>query len=147
MSIHDVVRAQTDAHELFLLTPILDSDPLVRCLFVSRDIYEAVTDLGDGIDERMGRLRARLEVFIKGQVITVSIDPYRTRNAYMARLDPCQREVWEIRDRSRPSLRVFGSFADRDTFIALTWQWRSILGPLARIKPNVWPRMWPIEAR
>jgi hypothetical protein len=93
MSIHDAIRDQTNAGELFLLTPILDSDPLVRCLFVSREIYEAVTDLGDGIDERMGRLRARLEVFIKGQVITVSIDPYRARNAYMAWLDPSQREV------------------------------------------------------
>jgi hypothetical protein len=147
MSIRDVIRDWVGRGELFLLSPALDSDPFVRCLYLSRDIYNAITDLGEGVDERMGRLRARLEVFIKGEVVTVSIDPYRSRSAYMSRLDPHRREVWEVRDRSRPSLRVFRSFAEKDTFVALTWQWRSILGPLARLEPNVWPRMWPIEAR
>jgi hypothetical protein len=95
MSIRDVIRDWVGRGELFLLSPALDSDPFVRCLYLSRDIYNAITDLGEGVDERMGRLRARLEVFIKGEVVTVSIDPYRSRSAYMSRLDPHQREVWE----------------------------------------------------
>lgn len=158
MSIRDVINDWCDRRELFLLTPLLDSDPIGRTLFVTRDIYEAITGLGEGVDERMGRLRAHLEVFVRGDVITVAMDPYRARNAYMARLQPRRDEVWEIRDRSSPSIRVFGSFMELDTFIALTWQWRSILGaPLGRTRDTVqkiatgikgpWPRLWQIEQR
>ena len=56
--------------ELFFLTPMLESDPVRRVMLVSREIYEAVTDLGEGIDERMGRLREHLEVFVRGDIIT-----------------------------------------------------------------------------
>jgi hypothetical protein len=162
MSIRDIINDWCGQSELFLLTPVLDSDPIERVLFVSRDIYAAVTDLGDGVDERMGRLRAHLEVFVRGDVITIAMDPYRAGRAYMARLQPRRDEIWEIRDRSSPSIRVFGSFTELDTFVALTWQWRSILGaPLRRARDTIrkiaasindparqpWPRMWQIEQR
>jgi hypothetical protein len=155
MSIRDVISDWRGRGELFLLTPLLDSDPIGRVLSVSRDIYEAVTNLGEGVDERMGRLRAHLEVFVRGDVITIAMDPYRARNAYMARLQPRRDEIWEIRDRSSRSIRVFGSFGELDTFVALTWQWRSILGaPLKRARDAIqklaaqpWPPVWPIEQR
>ena len=141
--------------ELFFLTPMLESDPVRRVMLVSREIYEAVTDLGEGIDDRMGRLREHLEVFVRGDIITIAVNPYQAWNAYMGRLEPHGDEIWEIRDRSSPSIRVFGSFAEADTFIALTWQWRSILGAplrnardvIQKISAQSWPRVWAIEQR
>jgi len=156
MSIRGVIRNLVARDGLQLLTPALESDPIERHMFLSRDIYEAVTGLGAGVDERMGRLRAHLEVYICGGVVTVAMEPYRAKDAYMARLKPDRDEVWEIRDRSEPSIRVFGSFAEKDTFVALTWQWRATLGAIVRRKvsdrsapvhPHIWPRNWPRETR
>src|SRR5260370_41347186 len=84
------------------------------------------------------------------------MEPFRAKDAYMARLHPAADEVWEIRDRFSPSIRVFGCFAEPDIFVALTWQWRSVLGAIeARAKRSKgrsrakrgWPRIWPIERR
>jgi hypothetical protein len=134
MSIRDVINDWLDREEMFLLTPALESDP---------------------VDERMGRLRERLELFVRGDIITVAMDPFSGRTAYFARLWPGRDEVWEIRDRQSPSIRVFGSFSEPDTFVALTWQWRSILGfdvrpkhlraPSTPKNKPTWPRFWRIE--
>lgn len=144
MSIRDVINDWIRRGDLFLVEPALDSDPMSRTLFVSRDIYNAITDLGEGRNERMGRLRAQLEVFVRGELVTVAMEPFRARHAYMARLHPRRDEIWEIRDRFTPSIRVFGSFSEFDTFVALTWQWRWILGGIGS---HFWPRVWSIERR
>jgi hypothetical protein len=47
MSIRGVISDWRDRGELILLTPLLESDPIGRVLFISRDIYEAVIDLGE----------------------------------------------------------------------------------------------------
>src|SRR5438067_10007944 len=105
MSIRDVINDWLDREELFVLTPVLESDPVARILFVSKEIYEAIGGFGDEVDERMGGLRAHLEVFVTAEIITVAMEPFRARDAYMARLHPFGDEVWEIRDRTSPSIR------------------------------------------
>lgn len=100
MSIRDMINYWCDQKELFLLTPRLESDPVARVLFVSRDLYETIGGFGHQIDERMGRLRAHLEVFMGDNVVTVAMEPFRARDAYMTRLSPAHDEVWEIRDRT-----------------------------------------------
>jgi hypothetical protein len=156
MSIRDVINDWLDREELFLLAPRLETDSVERVLFVSKDLYRAIGGFGNEVDERMGRLRAHLEVFVGDNIVTVAMEPFRARDAYMARLSPARDEIWEIRDRSSPSLRIFGCFAEVDTFVAFTWQWRSILGAIeARAKRSRgrslakcgWPRIWPIERR
>jgi hypothetical protein len=99
MSIRDVINS-LDGERLFLLTPALDSDPTERFLFVSKDIHDALEGAGEGDNERMGRLREHLEVFVRGEIVTVAMEPFRAKDAYMARLHPPRGEVWEIRDRS-----------------------------------------------
>ncbi len=79
---------------------------------------------------RAGRLRADLEMFVEGRLISVAEDPYKKpKSAYMARIDPPEDEVWDIRSRDpRPGIRVLGLFSEKDTFVALTYELREALG-------------------
>ena len=70
----DVINAWLRQGDLVHLKPSLASDPIVRTMFVSMEIYDAVNDLQGGRDERMGRLRADLETFVRGDIITVAMD-------------------------------------------------------------------------
>jgi hypothetical protein len=85
-------------------------------------------------EEQCGRLRADLDVFITGRLLTVAARAYHAKTAYMAQLDQPSDEAWEIRSRDpEPSLRVFGRFADKNWFVALTWSRRDDLkGPESR---------------
>src|SRR5260370_28792640 len=75
---------------------------------------------------RAGRLRADLEEFTKGKHITVCLEPFAAKSAYMGRLAPVADGVWDIRSRDpSPALRVVGLFAETDVFIALRWAPRS----------------------
>jgi hypothetical protein len=131
MSIHDEIRNRVHEGRLWLLRPALPASRIVRPMFASREIMDVV--LGPWSDpeweERCGRLRADLDVFITGRLLTVAERRYQARTAYMAQLDQPRDEVWEIRSRDpEPSLRVFGRFADTNWFVALTWWKRAELG-------------------
>ncbi len=46
----------------------------------------------------------------------------------MAQLEPWTDEVWEIRSIDpKPSIRIFGSFTEKDAFVGLTWSFRKDL--------------------
>lgn len=93
-------------------------------MLVSPAIHGLVLGPWKDADEeiRWSRLRADLDSFVEGRLIVVG------RNGYMKLLDPRREEVWEIRSRSpKPSLRLFGRFAARDVFVALTWSARAPL--------------------
>lgn len=71
--------------------------------------------------------RAVLEAFVDGYWMTVKSKP--KSRAQFAILEPHSDEVWEIRDvKPKPSLRILGSFASKDFFIALAPYERSQLG-------------------
>jgi hypothetical protein len=77
---------------------------------------------------RARELWADFDYFIDGHRIDLrslfSLDEY----AFMALLEPPEYEVWEIRSIDPvPSLRVFGSFVQRNIFVALTWAARKDL--------------------
>lgn len=43
----------------------------------------------------------------------------------MARVHPVSEEVWDFRCFDpKPGIRAFGHFAEKDTFVALTWDFR-----------------------
>ena len=79
---------------------------------------------------REGRRHARLDAlltgFVEGDFLTVADDPLdKDANAILARVDPREDEVWDFRCLDpQPGMRAFGSFAEKDTFIALTWDYR-----------------------
>ena len=84
----------------------------------------------DKAARRGGRLRADLEMFVDGSVVSIADDPYKKpKAAYMARVDPPRDEVFDIRSRDpKPGVRVLGCFADKDIFVALAWDFRENLG-------------------
>jgi len=79
-------------------------------------------------------LRADLDRFSQGGVIPVAARPFiGGKRSYMRQLFRWREEVWEIRSREEPGLRVLGRFAEADVFVALTWHKRAALaGPQSR---------------
>ncbi len=81
-------------------------------------------------EERAYDLRAEIDWFIDGKTIYVRPDSEEGTKAIFARLDPYADEVWTFRSlKPRPSLRIFGTFVEKNVFIALNWARRSDLGP------------------
>src|SRR5215813_14678146 len=131
MSIHSLIDLQCRERQLFFLSPVLPQILIRRDMYVSSEIRDLLFGPWDNkeLEKRSQQLRADLEVFIEGKIISVTQDTSQTIDAYLAQLEPPKSEIWEIRSRNpRPSIRVLGSFAKTDVFIALTWFYRNDLG-------------------
>jgi hypothetical protein len=128
MSIRDVINSRLAERALFLLEPVMPDDPVQRTMLISPEVRHLLSGPWgtDSDARRANRLRADLERFITGQLVGLCLTPYQARTAYMGRLDRPEDEVWDIRSVDpSPGLRVFGRFAERDVFIALSWRPRS----------------------
>lgn len=89
-------------------------------MLVSEWLHELLESDAVADVERIARLEAQLSHFVEGGVV----DP-----SYMQRLRRPAHAVFEIRSRRpRPSIRVFGRFAERDVFIAVNAALRDPLG-------------------
>jgi hypothetical protein len=102
-----------------------------RTLYISDKVRQFITASAPGMDlKTRGRwlsARALLEAFVDGKWITIKSKP--KSRAEMAILCPPEDGIWEFRDiKPRPSLRILGSFAEKDVFIALSPYERSELG-------------------
>ena len=133
MSTHDLIVDVVTRRLLFQVEPRMSSEPMLRALYASPDVYRLV--VGPWSDEaeryRCGKLWADFDRFVEGRPIPVSLEnPYaKPRQTYLSRMDPAEDEVWQIRSRApRPAIRVFGRFAYRDCFVALNWGLRKDLG-------------------
>jgi hypothetical protein len=131
MSIRAVIKSHLEATppRLIQLFPVIGGDPVVRTMFLSPELDSLLSGPWDTptIERRCNRLRANLEVFVKGEEVQVCLDPYVHDTALFGRLDKPEDEVWDIRSRApRPGLRVFGRFAGKDVFVALTCAPRSV---------------------
>lgn len=128
MSIRDVIRDRIEHGQLFELGLVVEGDPVARTVLISAEINALLEGPWQDRSQRVrcGRLRGDLEAFIKGDILTVCLTPYRARSAYMGRLDQPSDEVWDIRSRDpSPALRVLGRFVEKDVFAALTCSPRS----------------------
>jgi len=131
MSIRDEIKSRISEGRLFLLEPALTIDPCVRWIFVTPEVYDFVLGPWDSVQDevRAGKLRADLDKFVTGMPISISAEPYRKPNTtYMSPIDPVADRVFEIRNRDKPGIRIFGSFAEKDVFVATTWNYRPWLG-------------------
>ncbi len=105
--------------------------PARRILYISEQVRLLITGQAPSMDlkrrERWFRARAVLEQFVDGKWMSVKSKP--NSRGELAILCPHSDEIWEIRDvRPKPSLRILGSFASKDLFIALSPYERSELG-------------------
>lgn len=99
-----------------------------RHIFMSGDVADMVDRaFGDSEDdERYGESRANLENFVRNNRISLRWDPTVDRPANLARVDPVGLCVFDFRSKGQDGgIRVFGAFAKKDWFVALSWQFRS----------------------
>jgi len=102
-----------------------------RTLYISERVKQLITgtaaDMDVNIRGRWFVARAVLEAFVDGKWITIK-SKAKSR-AEMAILCPHKDGIWEFRDvKPRPSVRILGSFTEKDVFIALSPYERSELG-------------------
>ena len=130
MSIQDEINKHLGV-SLFFLAPLIRSQRAIRELFVSREVWDAVTlPFGSNRDgNERAKFRAYLDAYTSGEEIGVSERPFSKRaDTFMARVHPIEHHVWDIRViEPRPGIRCFGCFGDIDLFVALTWDYRDNL--------------------
>jgi hypothetical protein len=101
-------------------------------MYVTPELYALLVEgpwLTTDQEMRWNRIRADIDRYIEGDVMAVRRPESYAKRAQFARLLPVHGEVWAFRSWvPRPSMRVFGSFAWKDCFIALQWRERSLLG-------------------
>lgn len=132
MSICDEIRLRVEEGRLLYLPHLIPGVERRRMLFVSVEVGHVVSPPWDETPNglRFSQLRAHLDIFTSGSMISVTEQPYKKpRATYIARVDPPADEVWDIRSIDpRPAIRVLGCFAETDLFIALVWDYRKSLG-------------------
>jgi hypothetical protein len=121
MSILDEIREHVEGNSLFEIFP--RDLRAVAGLEYRRWVYVSTAingELSSRFQELLiRRLRVNFENFILGRTIAVALSPDH-KTAGLARLDPSNHEVWEVRIQdANPELRVLGRFAHVDVFVAL----------------------------
>jgi hypothetical protein len=137
MSIQDEIKVLCGNGRLLKRARNAPRGPALRSLYMSTlriDGYPSIVDkLGDTSSstqtrERWSQAAAYLDAFIERSSITIPPNSRRAGYAFMSRLEPPPEELWDIRCFGpKPGLRIFGRFADKDVFIALTWNYRENL--------------------
>lgn len=132
MSIQGLIRDAVHRGDLRYAPPLIRSNQRPRYLFVESELMDTVNRaLGESTPkaQRLGQLAANFLRFSSNEDITVGDDPRnKDIGAFMARTEPVQDGIFDIRSRDpRPAIRVFGGFAEKDVFVAVTWKWRKEL--------------------
>jgi hypothetical protein len=131
------IQAHVEARRLHCLESLMWGEETVRTMFVSNEIYEAVCppfpEHRDGL--RLSEFRQLLDAFLEGGEFSVALDPDRKpSDALLARVHPVEAHVWDLRSIApKPGIRALGAFSEKDTFIALTWDYRENLD-----SPGAW---------
>lgn len=132
MSIRDVIRECRDAGELTLLVPVLADSPRMREVFVTHHVKRFL-DVAAGTPRNLIKkatdARVALDRFTAGAIISVAMDPFdKPASTELARVSAEADGTWAFRIRDpKPQVRIFGSFAERDLFIALDYRQRDAL--------------------
>ena len=144
MSIHDQIDVHIKVGALHRID-VLQGDPVGRSMVISNEINNLLFGpwRSQTTKNRAARLLADLQYFVSGKQISICIEPYVHKDAFMGRLDMPRHEIWDIRSRDpKPGVRVFGRFADIDYFVGLTWRPRSVKwetkGPLGNKHSIEW---------
>lgn len=131
MSIHEQILKLEAAGKLHCLDSLLTGEDVARTLWVSSDVLAAVTPPYHSAKNREQRERLRefrefLDAFLEHSHISVAQNPDdKPEFAMLARVKPVEREFWDFRVTApNAGIRAFGAFADYNTFVVLTWEYR-----------------------
>lgn len=124
MSIRDEIEAQKLKGALRVFPSQVHWGAESRVLLLTQRMQTSMDNANQSQDRdvitRYQSLAADFTFFVDGGYIN---------SKFMKWLDPHKHEIWEIRSvRPRPSLRVFGRFAEPDVFVATHMVERSPLG-------------------
>jgi hypothetical protein len=133
MSIYDGIDPEVKARGR--LRPALS--PLVfelhRGIWMTPSTYKCV--FGKRTPEELNKVGMQIEVenFVGGGSVRVAMadgknPPSKKPNAEWRQLEPGENEVWEIRVKFEPKIRILGRFMAPDIFVALLWAYRADLG-------------------
>jgi len=145
MSINEEIWSIIKDGRLIELRPAVTSDMKIRSMYLVRNLHQDIfcKRSDDKEIKRFARLQADLDMFLIGK----TLDP-----KYLYGLTPTSDGVWEIRStRPNPSIRVFGLFSGKDTFIATHYRERTGLGAWnstewkteIRRSLSVWRQLFP----
>lgn len=120
-----------EGKELFCLESRCTGEDTIRTLFVSREVLDAVSEPFQGVRKTwLAEFRENLDAFLEGCELSVGENPFdKDAGALIARVAPPEDEFWDLRVTApNPGIRAFGAFAEFDTFICLTWEFRDAIG-------------------
>jgi len=143
-TIRNIIAAAVANGQLRILQARPLSAPRIRSLYLAEELFDAIyeTRVNRADTARFVALEATLAEFVTSR----TLDP-----EYLCLLTPTSECVWEIRSvRPKPSMRVFGLFAERDSFIATNFEYREVLSDdeiqwdlQMRTAKHVWTRIFP----
>lgn len=150
MSIQHLIKQHEAAGNLWFLAPERPGAPVVRDVFVTREVNEFVGTykaVPSEFDRVVGQARAKIDGFTMGRNIIFALNPRSKDTASLvARNSPIHKRVVDMRINSpSPSLRIFGAFAEQDVLLLLTWAPRKNLNfmqEVARCR-TYWDKLFP----
>jgi hypothetical protein len=133
MSINDRIDELCASGKLIRVLQSWAGLPERRTFYASQSVSDLILGMsggkGQSFKNRAYELRAEIDHFIDGKLITARPDNEMNKRGWLARLEPTPNEIWEIRSLTpKPSIRILGSIAKKNVFVGLTWAWRKDLG-------------------
>lgn len=128
MSIVNSIVALERKGELTRYVPARTLRPAARRLFMTRNMTQLLTNPSSPVNLLVGRgaIEAELTAWTVGDYL---YDNGRGGAGFIKKLEPPPPEIWEIRvTHPAPQARIFGRFAEPDTFVATTMHTRDYLG-------------------
>ena len=121
--------------ELKPLIPATKGQP--RSVWTEQFVFEQLSPDTANVEYALhsGRMRKKLESFASGSRLVIG--NRRDKNCDFKRLEPFTLEVWEIRERNKPSLRIFFRFIDKDCLAATNLRFVSDLFSLVWFRKGI----------
>lgn len=121
MLIHDEIKAHLSSGRLVPVRPLTPWSGEPRCFLLEKDLHAEIVAKRSLLEkfERWSKLEADMAHFVEGGYVNWNL---------MKWLDPKKQEVWELKSvRPKPSIRVFGRFANPNIFVGTNLQFRNCM--------------------
>src|SRR4051812_11217573 len=108
MSIRQCLAERVTENRVFEIEPLLPSTKgRPRSVWAEKFVFEQLSPESANEEYALesGRLRRKLEGIVRGKRVVVG--NRRDKSCDVKRLEPFSKEVWEIRERFDPSVRIF----------------------------------------
>ncbi len=103
--------------------------------FDAQEVLDAISEPFRGTRKNwLAEFCENLDAFLEGCELSVGEDPFdKDAHALIARVAPVEDEFWDMRVTApKPGIRAFGAFAELNTFICLTWEYRDVIADFLR---------------